>query len=1297
MRVAVRQAMKRDGRAVRDGPHDRRGARARARAEHATLPPLVRHARRGGAHRRRRGALPRTRTPTRSTPIGAHGADRGDDVVARAVDLGQALGAASALRVSRSASACWPSSCRASRRSRAARASRHRPHDRRRGSGPARAVARSVRARAPRPGARRLGRARPRRAGVPEARAAPSSTWVVALARAPARAHPGAPGQGRVLGHARSSARRCRASPSYPVFTRKAHTDVSYLACARGAARGAATRVYPMFATHNAHTIAWVVGACARRGLDRDFEFQRLHGMGEALYDAGDRRRRAARVPRLRAGRHATRTCCPTSCAGCSRTAPTPRSSTASPIRRVAGRRRRRRSGRARARARTSRRAARLPLPRDLYGAERAQLAPASRSPTRTRWRRSTARSRAATAPAGAARADRSRAARRRAPRATSLDPADRARGDRHASSMPTSRPSTRALDALVDGAAGVGRAPAARCARWCSSARPTLLERERATLRRAARARGRQDACPTRSPRCARRSTSAATTRRGRARSSRAPLRAARADRRGEHARAARTRRVRVHLAVELPARDLHRPGRRRARRRQRGRREAGRADAAHRGARGRAAASRPACRPTCSRCCPATARPSARRWSPTRASPASRSPARPTSPRAIARALAARAADRAADRRDRRAERDDRRQLGAARAGRARRDRLGLRQRRASAARRCACCACRRTSRRACVELLDGAMDELVIGDPAALATDVGPVIDDEARDALERARRDDARRPGSCVTASRCRRRARTARSSRRRCSSSTGSTASTREVFGPVLHVVRFRAGELDALVDAINATGYGLTLGIHSRIDATIERIVARARVGNIYVNRNMIGAVVGVQPFGGEGLSGTGPKAGGPHYLLALRRRAHAVRQHRRGRRQRGAAGAGRGLGARSGAHRAWPARAAWPTTVAASPPRRRRRSISTPISRTPGSGAELRDAHLDPRRAELVEHEVGDAFGEALEQLVRMIRGERLDALDDRGVVERVGELAGANGRRRRQPESRSRRIVCGSSPLPLVDADARLDAQVVDEDRVHAATLTSAAAALYANRRSILTDRTRHARLRSLFVVAAYLIGSVSFAVVVSTRCSGCPIRTSYGSGNPGATNVLRTGNKAAALLTLAGDGAQGLRSRCSSRSSSRRARRRRVDGRRPSRSPCSSVTCSRSSTASPAARASRPRPASCSRSTGRSASRSTRRLARRWRSASRSARSRRSTTAALVPLGTFYVFGNVADRVGDGRRSRCCCSGGTGQHPAAARGQRAHDRALRSARGAASSLRRPAATPDPSAAAP
>ena len=98
--------------------------------------------------------------------------------------------------------------------------------------------------------------------------------------------------------------------------------------------------------------------------------------------------------------------------------------------------------------------------------------------------------------------------------------------------------------------------------------------------------------------------------------------------------------------------------------------------------------------------------------------------------------------------------------------------------------------------------------------------------------------------------------------------------TGADDLTEEVFGPILHVVRYRADRLERVLRAIEASGYGLTLGIHSRIDATVERVVERLAVGNVYVNRNMIGAVVGVQPFGGHGLSGTGPKAGGPHYLL---------------------------------------------------------------------------------------------------------------------------------------------------------------------------------------------------------------------------------------------------------------------------------------------------------------------------------------------------------------------------------------------------------------------------------------
>ncbi|MBY0557264.1 MAG: aldehyde dehydrogenase family protein, partial [Burkholderiaceae bacterium] len=101
--------------------------------------------------------------------------------------------------------------------------------------------------------------------------------------------------------------------------------------------------------------------------------------------------------------------------------------------------------------------------------------------------------------------------------------------------------------------------------------------------------------------------------------------------------------------------------------------------------------------------------------------------------------------------------------------------------------------------------------------------------------------------------------------------------------TQEVFGPVLHVIRYKRADLPKLIDQINGSGFGLTLGVHSRIDETIDYITSRAHVGNIYVNRNIVGAVVGVQPFGGEGKSGTGPKAGGPLYLKRLQRDAHVA------------------------------------------------------------------------------------------------------------------------------------------------------------------------------------------------------------------------------------------------------------------------------------------------------------------------------------------------------------------------------------------------------------------------------
>ncbi len=173
--------------------------------------------------------------------------------------------------------------------------------------------------------------------------------------------------------------------------------------------------------------------------------------------------------------------------------------------------------------------------------------------------------------------------------------------------------------------------------------------------------------------------------------------------------------------------------------------------------------------------------------------------------------------------------------------------------------------------------VAMLEGAMAELRIGNPDRLSTDVGPVIDEEARAGIER--HVDAMRAAG--------RRVRRAPDGDAGLVSRGTFVAPTvieiaslaeleGEVFGPVLHVRRYRREDLDALVAEINATGYGLTLGLHTRIDETIAKVTDAARAGNVYVNRNMVGAVVGVQPFGGEGLSGTGPKAGGPLYLLRL-------------------------------------------------------------------------------------------------------------------------------------------------------------------------------------------------------------------------------------------------------------------------------------------------------------------------------------------------------------------------------------------------------------------------------------
>ncbi|MBO1325456.1 trifunctional transcriptional regulator/proline dehydrogenase/L-glutamate gamma-semialdehyde dehydrogenase [Acetobacter sp. TBRC 12305] len=169
----------------------------------------------------------------------------------------------------------------------------------------------------------------------------------------------------------------------------------------------------------------------------------------------------------------------------------------------------------------------------------------------------------------------------------------------------------------------------------------------------------------------------------------------------------------------------------------------------------------------------------------------------------------------------------------------------------------------------------MLKGAMEELAVGNPTQLATDIGPVITAEAQ-SLINGHIDALRKQGYSVHQT----------AMPEACAQGTfvpptlieigGIAALKREVFGPVLHVVRYARQDLNALMDAINATGYALTFGVHSRIDETINAVTARSHAGNIYVNRNLVGAVVGVQPFGGHDLSGTGPKAGGPLYLRRL-------------------------------------------------------------------------------------------------------------------------------------------------------------------------------------------------------------------------------------------------------------------------------------------------------------------------------------------------------------------------------------------------------------------------------------
>jgi RHH-type proline utilization regulon transcriptional repressor/proline dehydrogenase/delta 1-pyrroline-5-carboxylate dehydrogenase len=163
----------------------------------------------------------------------------------------------------------------------------------------------------------------------------------------------------------------------------------------------------------------------------------------------------------------------------------------------------------------------------------------------------------------------------------------------------------------------------------------------------------------------------------------------------------------------------------------------------------------------------------------------------------------------------------------------------------------------------------LLEGAIAQLKVGDPADPSTDVGPVIDADARRMLADYVSEMKSRFSILAETH--------APQEGHYVAPVAFEVNSIRDLpgerFGPVLHVARFPLAELDRVIDDINAAGYGLTMGVHTRIDSRAQYIRERAAVGNLYVNRNIIGAMVGVQPFGGEGLSGTGPKAGGPHYL----------------------------------------------------------------------------------------------------------------------------------------------------------------------------------------------------------------------------------------------------------------------------------------------------------------------------------------------------------------------------------------------------------------------------------------
>jgi RHH-type proline utilization regulon transcriptional repressor/proline dehydrogenase/delta 1-pyrroline-5-carboxylate dehydrogenase len=614
--------------------------------------------------------------------------------------------------------------------------------------------------------------------------------------------------------------------PDYPVFTRKLATDLSYVACARRLLSAPAT-LYPAFATHNCRTVATIFELAG----DRPFEFQKLFGMGDTLYEVLSRTRAFA----------------------CRIYAPVGSFTDLLPylVRRLLE------NG-----ANTSfvHQIADPAVPLEALVADPLEALPEPYSPDpRIPLPRNLYPDRLNSLGVDLARRD-------------VLDSLEEKIGaDRGRESLGAVESTTaRELDFSIARAAAAfdswTRVPAAERAAALERAADAMERRMQELVSLIVREGGRTYADAVSEVR--ERPTSAAITPCRRRSTSRTRPRS-RPRGRKERTFSPRSWSVRVHRAVELPARDLHRPGRRGARRGKHGDREARRADAAHRLPRGRdPAPGRHPCRRAVLR---GGRRRDRRRAARCRSTDRGRRLHRLGRDRAPHQRRARRppGTDCDADRGNRRRQRHGGRRLRAPRAGRGRRGRLGVPERRAA---------------------LLGAADPV-------RGRGLRRTRDAPARRSARRAqgrrsrrarhrRRTDHRRRGARGASAARREAARGRTADRRGADPGVGQLSGSDRLrdaargaaenrgLRPGSPCLSYRRDNLGRVLQWIRDTGYGLTLGVHSRIQSFVDAVVTQARVGNVYVNRSMIGAVVGVQPFGGEGLSGTGPKAGGPHYLF---------------------------------------------------------------------------------------------------------------------------------------------------------------------------------------------------------------------------------------------------------------------------------------------------------------------------------------------------------------------------------------------------------------------------------------